>query len=99
MKDDKLYKEDINLTMLAAKLDLRQHQLSEILNSCLNTTFGKYINDLRIKEAALLLESHPELQIIEISLETGFNSLSVFYREFKKRTGISPAEHRRKNGL
>jgi AraC-like DNA-binding protein len=96
VREEKAYKTELSLSALARKLDIRQHQLSEILNSYMNTTFANYINDHRVDEAKLLLESRGDMQIIEISLEIGFNSLSVFYREFKKRAGMSPAEYRSK---
>ena len=97
MRTEKAYRKKLSLATLARTLGIRQHQLSEILNKCLKTTFACYINDLRVEDAKTLLESRPDLQIIEISMETGFNSLSVFYREFKKRIGVSPAEYRRRN--
>jgi len=93
---EKVYKSQISLADLAGQLNIRQHQLSEILNSYMKTTFANYFNDQRVEEAKHLLESRPDLQIIEISLEIGFNTLSVFYREFKKRVGSSPAEYRRR---
>ncbi len=96
MSEEKLYRTQINLANLAKQLNIRQHQLSELLNAYMKTTFANYINDHRVDEAKRLLQASPDMQIIEISLEVGFNSLSVFYREFKKRVGVSPAEFRKK---
>lgn len=94
MRKEKAFKSNISLAELAKKLQVRNHQLSEILNSYMKTTFANYINDLRIDEAKQLLISNDGLQINEISSDIGFNTLSVFYREFKKRTGMPPAEYR-----
>ncbi len=97
MHNEKIYKDKITLKDLAGLLNIRQHQLSEILNSYMKTTFSIYINDLRVEEAGHLLRTRADLKIIEIALEVGYDSLSVFYREFKKRTGISPAKSRTQN--
>ena len=40
-----------------------------------------------------LIEAGAQMRIIGIAMDVGYNSLSVFYREFKKRTGVSPAEY------
>ncbi|MGL4369521.1 MAG: helix-turn-helix transcriptional regulator, partial [Spirochaetota bacterium] len=95
MDKEKIYKSKITLKDLAGRLNIRQHQLSEILNAYMKTTFPNYINDRRVAEAGRQLGTEPEMQIVEIALEVGYDSLSVFYKEFKKRTGISPAEYRR----
>ncbi len=92
MRKEKLYKEKTTLSELAHRLNVRPHQLSEILNSYMKTTFSAYFNDQRVEEAKRLLSGKSGMQIIEVSLEVGFSSLSVFYREFKKRTGVSPLE-------
>lgn len=95
MRDEKIYREKLTLGDLAERLGVRQHQLSEILNTYLSTTFPNYLNSFRITEAKTLLEKDLEMQIIEIALDTGFNSLSAFYREFKKQINLSPADYRR----
>ena len=97
MRNKKIYKGRITLQDLAILLNIRQHQLSEILNSYMKTTFYSYINDLRVEEAGNLLHTRSDLKIIEIAFDVGYDSLSVFYKEFKKRTGLSPAKLRNQN--
>jgi AraC-like DNA-binding protein len=99
MHQSKIFKEKITLENLSLRLGIRPHQLSEILNSHMNTTFSAYINDQKVAESVRLLETRSDLRIIEISLDVGYNSLSVFYQEFKKRRGVSPAEYRRRHSL
>ena len=47
-----------------------------------------------MKRAAGLL-FRPELSIKEIAAECGFESLEVFYRQFKNATQTTPADYRR----
>lgn len=59
----------------------------------LNETPGDYIHRLRMDHAAILLASSSK-EIIEISLECGFESLSHFYACFRKAHRISPGRYR-----
>ena len=52
--------------------------------TCLN-----YIKNLRLEKAAALLLSG-ERSALEVSLSSGFNNLSYFHREFKKKYGTTP---------
>lgn len=56
-----------------------------------------YVQSLRIEEARQMLETtdHP---VAEIAEEVGYRDTASFRRLFKRRTGISPAEHRRMFG-
>jgi len=55
----------------------------------------RYINNLRLKEAALSLEKEDFLSVKQIALNVGFNDQSRFIREFKKKYGTTPKEYRR----
>lgn len=89
MKEDKIYlDETLTLKIIAEKLDITQHQLSEILNDRLGQSFTEYINISRIEESKQLLLSKKEASILEIAYESGFNSKSSFYNAFKKFAGL-----------
>lgn len=67
----------------------------------LNKHFFDFVNEYRIEKAKELL-THPERKeytVLEILYEVGFNSKSSFNTAFKKRTGLTPTEYRRKNSL
>jgi AraC-like DNA-binding protein len=53
----------------------------------------RYLLTRRIERAAALLRD-TDLPIIEIALETGWNSLGTFGRQFRDITGESPSELR-----
>ena len=58
-------------------------------------TLIDYLNKYRIKKAMELLE-HGENKIYEISENVGFSSSQYFSKVFKKYTGYTPIEYRKK---
>ncbi|RHX79704.1 hypothetical protein DLM77_12565 [Leptospira yasudae] len=98
MNDEKIYLEsDLTLQKLAMKLNIKSHQLSELLNNNLNKSFFAYVNHFRINESKRLLLSEKDMAIIKIAFTCGFSSLSVFNATFKKEVGIPPSQFRKKN--
>jgi len=87
-----------NLTMpqVADKLNISNHQLSQLLNDNLGKTFPTFVNEYRIAEAKKLLSEKPEFSLEAIGYECGFNSRSTFYATFKKLTGTTPAQYQNK---
>lgn len=58
-------------------------------------TFGEYIRKLRIEKAIAYMED-PKTSLAQIAYLTGFSDQSHFTRIFKKHTGQSPSEYRRR---
>lgn len=74
----------------------REH-LIRTFRSALGVTPNEWINEQRLTYAANLLK-HSDEDILGISIESGFVSVSSFYAGFRKRFGISPAQYRKRNG-
>ncbi|MDH5721688.1 MAG: helix-turn-helix domain-containing protein [Spirochaetia bacterium] len=89
--------ENIKLKDVAKAAKLTSHQISTFLNQHLNQTFFEFINSKRIEEAKSILSEEPDANILNICYDIGFNNPSVFYRAFKKKTGMSPREYKEKN--
>ena len=53
-----------------------------------------FIRELRIQHACQLLAEHPEMSISDIATASGFSSLSVFSREFKRKLDVTPSYYR-----
>lgn len=53
-----------------------------------------YIRDLRLEYSTNLLIMHPELSISDVSKASGFLSLSVYTRTFRKKYGVTPSAYR-----
>ena len=58
-------------------------------------TLKEYIADMRIGYACKLL-SDDKMNISEISVACGFETVIHFNRIFKRQTGITPTEYRKK---
>ncbi|MCB1169302.1 MAG: helix-turn-helix domain-containing protein [Leptospiraceae bacterium] len=96
MEEDKLYEvEDLRLEALARHVDLRPHQLSELLNQILNTSFSDFLRKFRI-DAAMKKLADPDCQdsILDIGLAVGFGSKTAFNRSFSALTGMTPGQYR-----
>lgn len=95
MRDDELYRDnDISLASVAGRLGISAHQLSQLLNERMNTSFWDYVNRFRVDEARDLLENNPDVSVISVCFKVGFNSKSSFNTAFKKMTGMTPTEYR-----
>lgn len=60
----------------------------------MSISFLTYLNNVRIEDACRLLMNSQQ-QIGQIAIETGFDSLSSFNRNFLKLKGCSPSEYRK----
>jgi AraC-like DNA-binding protein len=97
---EKIYLDnEITLSSLSEKLSISTHHLSQIINEKFMKNFYDLINTYRIQEAKEKLKdsNNSGLTILDIALETGFNSLSTFNAAFKKNTGMAPSAFRSKN--
>jgi AraC-like DNA-binding protein len=89
---------DSNVTLkeLSKDLDINPSYLSrEFSKHFDNISFGDYMRKQRIGRAIELLKN-PSYSLTEIGYLTGFSDQSHFTRVFKKHTGTSPSEYRKR---
>ena len=86
------YKKDISLTGVAAHFGYSRSYVSRFFKSCFNIGFNQYITVIRLKNALSLLQEKKH-SITYCALESGFNSVSTFYRVFQQEFGCSPKEY------
>ncbi|HWL51510.1 MAG TPA: AraC family transcriptional regulator [Chthoniobacteraceae bacterium] len=72
----------------------REH-VSQEFRKATGQTAAQYIHQLRMNHAAVLLEASSR-EIVDISLECGFESLSHFYANFRKLYKTSPRVFRQR---
>ncbi|MCF0072366.1 helix-turn-helix domain-containing protein [Dyadobacter sp. CY261] len=99
MVSEKLFLDPgFSLPMLAKRLGVSTHHLSQILNEELKQSFFDFLGAYRIQEARRLLadEQNAYIKIEEIGQMVGYNSKSAFNTSFRKVTGSTPSEYRKK---
>lgn len=78
---------------IAGNLNLSPNYLRILFKDVEGKSLSSYINEVRFKNAKLLLES-TELTVAEISVKVGFSNDNYFYTAFKKFYGVSPNNYR-----
>ncbi len=90
---------ELNLIKMSDLLSVTPHQLSYVINTGFNGNFFHFINKFRVEEAKKLLLDHKKdnLSILGIAYESGFNSKTSFNTTFKKITGQTPSEFKKRS--
>ncbi|MEO0608507.1 MAG: helix-turn-helix domain-containing protein, partial [Pseudomonadota bacterium] len=85
---------ELTLATLADRLAMTPRELSELLNGSLGVHFFDFVNSHRIAYAQRLLVEQPHRSVLQVLLESGFNSKSSFNTAFKKQVGLTPSAFR-----
>lgn len=83
------YSEELTIPELASLCCFSEYHFMRFFKKHVGMTCLNYIKNLRLEKAAALLLSG-ERSALEVSLSSGFNNLSYFHREFKKKYGTTP---------
>lgn len=87
---------EISLEDIAKGISINPRLLSQIINQSFEKNFKSFMNEYRINESLHQLADKTNTKTIkEILFDSGFNSLSVFYTEFKKNVGLTPQQYRK----
>jgi len=84
---------NISLDEISAKLGTNRTYLSKAINSVYSKSFNTLINEFRIRAARQLLtdKKYDHISLEGIGEMVGYNSRIVFYKNFKKVTGLTPS--------
>ena len=85
----------LNLRGLSEVLDLKEKELSRLINECGKVNFYQFINEYRIKKFKQLVESSNahHFTLLGLATDAGFSSKSTFYMAFKKLEGMTPKQY------
>jgi ligand-binding sensor domain-containing protein/AraC-like DNA-binding protein len=99
MEEEKVFLDpELSLQALARKLGIHYNYLSRIINERFGKSYNDYVNGYRIGEAERMLTDpgNRDQTILDIAYATGFYSKSVFNTAFKKITGMTPSQYRKR---
>jgi len=88
------YKEQIDLNEISSIAAMSASSFCRFFKEKSGKTLTEFILDLRIGYACKLL-IEDKLDIVQICLESGFNSITHFNRIFKRKTGVTPTEYKK----
>ena len=89
------YRESVDLKILAELVNMAEGSLCRFFKMNVGSSIFEYLNRIKVDFACQLL-MNPEMSILEVCLDSGFNNLSHFNKQFRKNMGISPSEYRRR---
>jgi len=89
------YREEVDLKELATLVNMAEGSLCRFFKMNMGMTLFEYLNQIKVEFACKLLMDH-DLSILEVCLDSGFNNLSHFNKQFKKTTGMPPSEYRKR---
>ncbi|MDO3383335.1 helix-turn-helix domain-containing protein [Gilvimarinus algae] len=98
-KDKPYLQHSLTVDDLATAIGLSQKTLSAMINRHFGKNFYEFINGYRIDEARHIL-SRPDSErtsILDVLYAAGFNSKATFNTLFKKHTGMTPSEYRKRH--
>ena len=90
--DSELDNPDFDVSMIVEKIGMSKTVLYKKVNALVNISIADLIKTVRLKKAALLLETN-QISIAEVAFSVGFNDRKYFSKEFKKLFNMSPSEY------
>lgn len=84
----------LSVTELCEQVNLSPYHFQRIFTHTIGESLAKYVVRTRLERAASLLLSDSKAPIMNIAYECGFNSVSVFCRNFKRHFGMSAETYR-----
>jgi AraC-like DNA-binding protein len=92
---DNHYASPVTLTLLSETFHINPSYLCKLFRDRMDKSFVYYLNEVRIHHAKQLLAGS-RLSVDEVAEKTGFSNANYFVRVFKKTTGMTIGEYRKK---
>jgi AraC-like DNA-binding protein len=89
------YRDEIDLKKLAGLVNMAEGSLCRFFKMNVGTSIFEYLNQIKVEFACKLL-MNPEMGMVDVCFDSGFNNLSHFNKQFRKNTGVTPSEYRKR---
>ena len=89
------YRDEVDLKRLAALVNMAEGSLCRFFKMNMGITIFEYLNKIKTDFACKLLMDH-DLSIMEVCLDSGYNNISHFNKQFKKNMEVSPSKYRKR---
>lgn len=86
---------EFSLSKLATLVGVKPNHASQVISQHFKTNFFQLMADFRMEEAKRRLSNTLDESVLNIALDAGFGSKSVFYNVFRKHTGMTPLQYRK----
>ena len=88
------YTEHLTIDAIGASVGLHPNYAMSLFKKAMGVTLLDFITQHRVSHAQRLLAT-TDMKVIDVSLNSGFFSMSRFYEAFNKSCGCSPIKYRR----
>ncbi|MFW6007293.1 MAG: AraC family transcriptional regulator [Halanaerobiales bacterium] len=88
------YQKELSLEHISNKFYISKYYFSRQFKENTGFTFTEYINHRRIMEAQKILKNS-DINVTKIAYKVGYNSISQFYRMFKRVSDLPPLQYRK----
>lgn len=86
------YHKDMSLEDTARYINVSSSYLSRIFKEECKVSYSRYLNQLRVDKAKVLIESG-DIRIKDIVRQVGFQSYNYFFKVFKEMANMTPLEY------
>jgi transcriptional regulator GlxA family with amidase domain len=86
---------DLTLNELVTQVQCTPRHFSRVFNEVVGMSFRKKQSEVRLLRAQELLAT-TESKVLDVAMESGFQSVSLFNLMFKRRFGVTPGRWREK---
>ena len=81
--------DSVNLDHVTEELGISRRQIERLFRHHLNTTPKKYLQDLRLQRARILL-AETDMPVVDVAIACGYDSAAYFSKRFRETFGMSP---------
>ena len=87
---------NLKINDLAVRLRTNRNYIYQAINVTMGMSFSEYINKKRIEYARQLIDENPMMRLTEVATQSGFTTISTFYRNFRQFQGCSPSDYQQR---